>query len=524
MAALAGFSGVVSAHATLESTNPQANALLAASPSEVVLTFSERVNPLADSIRVVAGDGTPVEIGSIRQDGGKSTLAADVPALPDGTYVVAWKAISADSHPVSGAFTFSVGAPSPTDPNLVSDLLTQNETSASDQAGLAAGRALGFAGMALLLGGLSVALWCIPEDVGGRRTGLVAWIGVAAGVVGSAVMISAQAATTVGRAADWGAVADTDAGRWWLARLVVFALAVPLVVLRRRHAQGPWRIAAIVIGVALVCTSAAGGHGVTGRLVVVGFTVTVVHLVAMSLWAGGIGLLVLSPRDRMLALASRFSPLALGSVATLAVTGAVNAWRQSDSFSALVHSSYGRWLIFKLVVVAVVVGLASLSRRLVAPSADAVADGADGDRAPRLRRTVAMEAVGLVVVLVATAGLVSSPPPVEAGTPALATADIVEDNRIAQVTLDPAVSGGTTMHVYISSASGSLEQPTEIKVTATLPAQQIGPIDLPLSVAGPGHLTGNGIDFPFPGLWRITVIARYGDFDATTFSTDMEVK
>ncbi len=518
MAALAGFSGTASAHASLESTDPTANSLLDASPTEVVLTFSERVNPLDDSIQVVAGDGTPVDIGSIRQDGGKSTLAADVPTLPDGTYVVAWKAISADSHPVSGAFTFSVGTPSTTDPNLVKDLLTQSETSAGDQAGLATGRALGFAGMAMLLGGLAVALWCIPGDVGGRRTGIVVWIGLIAGLVGSAVMISAQAATTVGRATDWGAVGDTDAGRWWLARLVVFALAAPVVALRRHHVQRLWQIAAVAVGIALVCTSAAGGHGITGRLVALGFAATVVHLVAMSLWVGGIGVLLAAPRDRMLAVAVRFSPVALVSVASLAITGAVNAWRQSDSLSSLVHSSYGRWLIFKLVVVVTVVMMAALSRRLVGRSEESAEV-----RTPRLRRTVAMEAIGMVIVLVATAGLVSSPPPVDASKPSLATADIVQDDRIAQVTLDPAVSGGTTVHVYISSASGSFEQPTEIKVTATLPAQQLGPIELPLSVAGPGHLTGNGIDFPFPGLWRITVIARYGDFDATTFSTDMEI-
>ena len=134
------------------------------------------------------------------------------------------------------------------------------------------------------------------------------------------------------------------------------------------------------------------------------------------------------------------------------------------------------------------------------------------------------EALGIIIVLAATAGLGNSPPPRVANAPAVASATAVQGTRIAQLTLDPAVSGGTTVHVYITNSSGTVEQPTEITVTATLTAKQVGPIGLTLQTAGPGHLTGSGVVLPLPGTWTFEIVARYSNFDATTFSLDLTVK
>ena len=127
----------------------------------MTLTFSEGVDALPDSIRVVAGDGTAVSVGSITQSGGKVTLAADVPTLADGTYVVAWRAISADSHPVAGAFTFSVGSPSTTNPDLINDLLTSSQPAKAEQAWLAIGKWASYVGIAMMIGAMWVlgAIW-----------------------------------------------------------------------------------------------------------------------------------------------------------------------------------------------------------------------------------------------------------------------------------------------------------------------------------------------------------------------------
>lgn len=511
LAGLLGTWSVASAHAELVSTSPTSGAVLPTSPNQIVLTFSESVDPVPDSIRVVAGDGSAVDIGEIRQDGGKDTIAADVPTLADGTYVVAWRAVSADSHPVNGAFTFSVGTPSTTDPNLVNDLLSANQPPQPAQAWLAIGRWSSYVGIAVLIGVMWVlaAIW--PAGLRRRRSTVLLTVGGVVGLVGTALMISAQAAENVGSYTAWREVIDTESGKWWLIRLVAVAVAFVAVLVRQRlHRTSVTLAAAWLGGLAVLAVVAAGGHASTGRWVVLGMAATVGHLAAMSVWLGGLAAIaVVVPRRLMVRAAVEFSPIALGAVVVLSLTGTVNAWRQSSSWSELIHSRYGTWLIVKLVLVGAVIALAMASRWVTQHPA--------ADSAPRaLRRTVSAEVIGILVVMVATIGLVSSPPPQSVAS-STESVNVVNGTRIAQVIVSPPITGGTTMHVTITSTSGSLDQPTEISVQATLPDKGIGPLDIPTEPAGPGHVIATNAVFPLAGTWTVTVTARFSEFDQTVF-------
>lgn len=122
---LLGGAGPASAHAALTGSDPQDGAVVATAPKEVTLTFSEQVALGDDSIRILDPDGKRADTGAAPRDlQSGSTVKYGVSlhaGLPDGTYTVAWQAVSADSHPVSGAFTFSVGAPSKTTVALPKD-------------------------------------------------------------------------------------------------------------------------------------------------------------------------------------------------------------------------------------------------------------------------------------------------------------------------------------------------------------------------------------------------------------------
>jgi copper transport protein len=301
-------------------------------------------------------------------------------------------------------------------------------------------------------------------------------------------------------------------------------LALAGVLTGRHRRRGPDGFDAasqavfVLWATALLAVVAAGGHGVTGRVVALGFLATWLHLVAMSCWLGGlVSLALLVERRGVRAAAARFSPIALASVVLLAVTGTTNAWRQADSWSALRDSSYGRWLLVKLIVLVGVVAVAAVSRWLVGYAPP----GPASDRA--VRRAVTVEAIGMAVVLAATAGLVNSPPPREA-TLAPVTVSDVEGDRIAQIVLDPPVTGGTTMHVYVTSTAGTLLQPTSITVTAGLPERGIAALELVLSPAGPGHLTADDVVLPIAGTWTFTVAARYSEFDETRFVLQTTVR
>ena len=102
------------AHAQLESTDPVQGSVVLVAPTQVVLHFGEPVEIDFGSLRVLGPDGRRVDSGGTHHpDGDSHAVAISLPAhLPRGTYVVAWRVISADSHPVHGAFVFSVGTAS----------------------------------------------------------------------------------------------------------------------------------------------------------------------------------------------------------------------------------------------------------------------------------------------------------------------------------------------------------------------------------------------------------------------------
>jgi copper transport protein len=286
-----------------------------------------------------------------------------------------------------------------------------------------------------------------------------------------------------------------------------------LALARRTYTTASrWAVAggAALLAVALLAVVAAGGHGITGRWLIVGYLATLVHLVAMSLWVGGlVALALIVPKGQLWAVAARFSPIALVSVVALIVTGTINVWRQAGSWSALTGSNYGTWFFVKIGLVAAVLVVAVVSRRNVR---------ADAPKPGRLRRTVFIEVVGMVLILIATAGLVSSAPARDVGATAPVSVSVVQGQRLAQVVLAPPVTGGTVMHVYLSSLTGTIgtESPT-ITVTASLPSENIKGLSIPTESAGPGHAISNDADFPIPGEWVIQVDARYGKFDEVTF-------
>ena len=457
-----------------------------------------------------------------------------------GSYVVAWRVVSADAHPISGAYTFSVGEVTSTDPDLVADLLAESGDTGSSSGWLGVGRWLSYAGVAVLVGGFFVLAVCAPTLLATRRARLLLTAAGDVGAIGTAVMIGAQAAILGDGPLDpdgWVSVVESRAGRWWFVRLVLLALAPLLVVGARRVLdRRPVTVAAGAYGLVLLAVVAAGGHAVTGRAVAAGFLATLVHLAAMSIWVGGVvAIVTVVGRDRLWATVTRFSPIALGAVVALALTGVVNAWRQLDGLDSLTDSTYGKWLIVKVLVVAVVVVAAAVSRRQVrqrsttgpvpAMSTVGAASAPPADQRV-LRRSVLVELAGMAVVLVATVGLVDSPPPraIADSGPVPVTVTATQDNWMAQIDLIPATTGGTTMHVYLLATDGSRDVADEITVTAALPAQDVGPIEIPTIPAAPNHVTTNDADFPIAGTWELTVTARFGEFDQVVLTTTAEIR
>jgi len=102
---------VASAHAYLIRTEPAASGVLESPPATVQLTYDEAVEPRFAIISVTDAAGHQVTTGPVqRSPANPDTLVVPLrPHLPEGWYLIYWRAISVDGHPVQGAFTYAVG-------------------------------------------------------------------------------------------------------------------------------------------------------------------------------------------------------------------------------------------------------------------------------------------------------------------------------------------------------------------------------------------------------------------------------
>jgi copper transport protein len=315
-------------------------------------------------------------------------VSTSLPKLAKGTYVVTWRVISSDSHPVEGAYTFQVGATATlSDKNakgVAASLLASSGGSRTVGVVYGIDRGLLYAGLALLIGGAAflAAVWRRGRD-DRRARWLVwgGWITVAAttllgialeGVYAAGLPLDDLFDTTVFRD-----VLDTRFGRVALVRLALLVLAVPLlrVLLHRRPAaEHPlrwwWTASALVVGAGISLTPGIAGHAGTGIQTGLAIPADLVHVAGMASWLGGLVMLCVAvlPRrdvDELRRVLPRYSALALGAIVALIVSGAYQAWRQVGSIDALKSTDYGKLLIAKLVAFAALVVAAAFSREVV---------------------------------------------------------------------------------------------------------------------------------------------------------------
>ncbi len=570
---MVAFATAASAHAVLESTDPVAGSTVGVPPTRVELTFGESVTVSEGSIRLFDGGGHEVTIGSpFHPDGNGPNVESKVPKLPKGTYVVAWRVISADSHPVNGAFTFNVGAATANASGLVTKF---QDAGGSKTVGVVFGidRWLGYATTALVIGGLLFASWCWSGGTASERARRWLIRSALAGAVVSVAAVALQGAYGGGfgvgqifRPSLWWETLGTRFGRSELLRIASFVAAVFVAWALPRARSAAWRLGALALSLGLAVSISFAGHGATGRWVAAAFALDMVHVLAFSVWIGGlVGLVAWALRDpdtsAVIAATRRFSTTAMVAVAAVVISGTVQGIRQVGTLSALTSTTYGWLLVAKVAVVIVVVGVAWVSRTLVrafvAPEpaeieavgsarvavlagggsgvvettsdveATALPDepeqGEQNDTVRRyLRRSVGVEIVGVIAVLVLSTLLSATIPAGEAA--ALPFDKTIHDSSgFAQIEVLPAKAGSNQIHVTVTNDDGTIPNIAEMDVELVLPAQHLGPIAVSMEQLAPNHFVDDAATIPFPGTWNVIVRARIGQFEEKTFQATVPV-
>ncbi|BCJ36954.1 transport integral membrane protein [Actinocatenispora thailandica] len=364
-----------SAHAVLLRTDPGSGAIVQDTPTGVTLTFNEPVQLVPTDIGVVAPTGAKVGgTPALTHDG--TVLRIPLSArLPKGTYLVTYRIISADSHPVAGGFSFSIGAPSRTAPAATGG------TGAAEQpvvgVAMPVARYLGYAGVVLAAGAALVLISLWPRRLPRRGPARVMGLGVLLIAVSTLAEGYLQVPYSTGGSLtsigyhDLVQVMNSRFGWAHLARLILLAAAVPLLSVigaARRNRLGTGERVALAAMAALgLFTWGYGGHPSTSPVPWLTVLSDAVHLGAIAAWLGGLVMLVcfLLPRSAPRELAailpvwSRWAAIAVGVLAT---AGIIQASLQLGTPAALVQTRYGQLIIVKVVAFAAILAVASYSR------------------------------------------------------------------------------------------------------------------------------------------------------------------
>jgi copper transport protein len=513
------------AHASLRDTTPVRDAVLERAPAQVVLRFDEAVSTVVGSVRVFDSAVRRVDSGDVRKPTSESVSVSLPTDLPHGTYVVAWRVISPDSHPIRGAFAYSIGEPVEDTTDIVKAVLDQEAGSESVDLALAVIRYAGFALILLCVGGAAVLAFAVePRELRGSWHWLVLASAGALLAVDSVVWIALTGVKAAGfglsEAFRWSLfreVVETGFGQVWVARAVL-ALAVSamaIVALRRRSSW--WPVPLLLVTSAIAVTPALSGHArVEGSLAVLSDSV---HVVAAGVWVGGLAFLALvlveEGGDRW-SLATnavpRFSMLAVASVVALVGSGVLNGILEVRSWQGLWDTTYGRLLLVKVGILLPLLAVGAFNNRVSVPRLRA------GKVSPRARlrfaRAVGLELALMLVVLGVTTALVAEPP--AKAHAAAAAGPVTREGQIGPyeytVTVDPAVVGSNVVHVYVLDSTGQLAVLDEIGLSGTLPSVDVGPLAFETTPAGPGHAVATA-GLPLAGDWRLELDVRKGEFD-----------
>ncbi|PWI12409.1 hypothetical protein DIZ27_02290 [Streptomyces sp. NWU339] len=376
-----------SAHAALTGSDPRQGTVVDKAPTQVSLAFSEPVAVSDDSLRVLDPKGKRADKGDPANPSGTTYTVQLLSGLPDGTYTVTYQVVSADSHPVAGAFTFSIGAPSETS--------VQASAQASDDGPVGwlygFGRYMSYAGFVVMAGGAAFVLACWRPGTGVRavqRLVVSGWLTLTAATL--ALLLLRGSYTRSGKVGDifdmslLGEVLQTKTGAALVSRLLLLAAAALFIAVlfgaaqdqrddaEKRDLTFGLAIGGTVVAAGLAASWAMSEHASQGLQPGIAMPVDIVHLLAVAAWLGGLTALLVAlyraPAETAVdaAAVQRFSRLAFGSVVALVVTGIYQSWRQLGSWSALTDTRYGQLLLAKIGLVVVMVGLAYFSRRWTA--------------------------------------------------------------------------------------------------------------------------------------------------------------
>lgn len=501
------------AHAQLRASDPFEGAVLAVAPEMLTLEFNEAVSPLV--LRLIAPDGRATDLDGTAQN---ATVSAAPPAdLAEGTWLLSWRVVSSDGHPVGGSLTFHIGQPSAAPP-------TPAELAAG-AARMAAALRLALTVALVVAVGAALHAGLVARDAPSPNLCRLATLSAVVAIPVGIALIGVQGLDML----SLSPVALLTAQPWQAGLASPLAVTVALVVtsgvlaIAGLHAAGQGsRLALSLAAWALGALSfAASGHAAVAPPRALTLPAVALHAAALIFWMGALLPLLFALRGPdPLPILRRFSGLAVPMVVVLILSGATLTWAQAGSLSVLAGSAFGMVLGAKLLLVAGLLALALRNRLVLTP---ALALG-HAQAAPRLARAIRAEIIlGVAILALASSFRLTPPPRALIETAAPLYAHIHTDRAMADIRLTPGQAG--PVEVSLGFQTGDFRElvPREVEVVFAQPEAGIQPIRLTALQGGDGLWHAGPVTLPVPGRWEVTLRLLVTEFERVTLTDTLIV-
>ncbi|WP_426572009.1 copper resistance CopC/CopD family protein [Aquihabitans sp. McL0605] len=515
-----------SAHAELLSTDPADGSVVAKAPDVVTMQFSENVSLRPDGVRVLDAQGKRVDSGAASASGADVSVPLQG-GLADGTYVVAWRVVSADGHPVYSSFTFSIGQESTLKAGVADKAFGSGNDRTYQQLdavlrALAYIGTLGAAGYVLI--GSALRRDGDPSPVGRGTTiaSVIALLAILLQVPLQGALATGRGLGAIGEAAVLKlSIAD---GMGWAALVVGVGLLAIIIT-----SGLPWEGAARKVALAGAVIAPVGfvltGHTRVMSPAVVGYLADLAHVGAAAVWFGGLVAVIYAVRRRRAEedplgaaeAVATFSGWAAITASVLIVAGVVLGWIEVGGLKALTTTLYGRLLLAKVAAVLVILAAAGWNRYRLVPrvAAAAIEDPPAEDRRAwtTLMRLIRLEVGLIVVVLMLTSVLANVTPAKDAVDKGPISVTAPLGDGTVNVIVDPSKVGRNDIHAYILKAGGGPDSRYKTaEMSLSLPSKDVGPLDRTPVSAGPGHFQLVATDLPLAGTWSLTITVKLDRF------------
>lgn len=531
---LFGGAAPAQAHANLVRSVPAIGATLAAPPPTLVLEFSEAPDPAFSRVQLFnSANELVVEESGVIDPAEPHVLRLDMGDLPNDTYTAIWRVRSTvDGHVTEGNVPFGVGV-SMSQVSLLPPVGTPDPATALPSLTEGGLRWLTYLTATVAFGAVLFGLFVWQPVVRASNEAVMhqanramlhiirplVMFGGAAFVVTQVLFLLQQAQALVSPEHGFGSaligLATGRSGLLWAVRVLLTLLVVGLIWrLPLANGQAIWRVAAGLVMIILL-TFSLNGHAAATPRPALAVAAIWLHIVTAVIWLGGLlplaWALLMSWRGQLMlpidGLVGRFSRVALASVGVLALSGSYTALEHVQRLELLPATTYGRALLVKIGLFAVLLTLAA-ANLLLSPRLRTM-----GNRAvQRLGGIMRAELLIGAAVLLAAGAMTSVAPSASAWAEQQRQGKIeratVEDVQLA-LRVAPGRIGDNEFAVdVIDQRANASDRPATVLLNFGMIGMQMGQLQTETTQTAPQRYVTRGSYTAMGGRWQIEVIVR----------------